>query len=461
MKVEQAIINCPSHVIIYSGVTLRIGTTPTIGASIIAKVFPLEQPQRPTRTLRVYDENAIPSVGAQKTIHQRNKSSPALSSMHHAGSLKVAAKRTAFGDVSNTANVSRPSKDDYAICGKGDYSISEKSVQDKKTISFLRPAQRPLSVSGPKGLLNNVAHITSQPFVKQPLDEIQQPSQPTNAVANTRKVVTKKSTAIFKDPAPAQTEQPAPDLHKPLPLTAPVAPVHRELQVRPQTRQPEELPEQQPKLARKQSKHIVPPEPQESAALPSLAQASSEEAPVLRSDGIYIDDQGQIRCYEYTDPAEPVDIVQPVDKQVMLTIGTHNQALQTGLDPILDSHVAKTHPEPALKSTMTDVSEPEEYWDDEGDENYDEEGYVTARSFKSRGENTTGGATTVLFPKVNQKAKREIAAAKTLIEGSKTAEELEDETWDTTMVAEYGEEIFQYMKDLEVISVMSRVSWSC
>ena len=51
---------------------------------------------------------------------------------------------------------------------------------------------------------------------------------------------------------------------------------------------------------------------------------------------------------------------------------------------------------------------------------------------------------------MNQKAKKEIAAARELIERSKTAQELEDEAWDTTMVAEYGEEIFQYMKDLEV-----------
>ena len=40
--------------------------------------------------------------------------------------------------------------------------------------------------------------------------------------------------------------------------------------------------------------------------------------------------------------------------------------------------------------------------------------------------------------------------AKEIIEGSKTIEELEDEAWDTTMVAEYGDEIFDYMRNLEV-----------
>ena len=460
VRMEQRIVISLSCVKTHGDLILRNGQMHTVSASNIADNF-LEQPQRPTRTLRVYDENAIPSVGAQKTLHQRNKSSPALSSMHHAGGLKVAAKRTAFGDVSNTANVSRPSKDDSAIGGKGDYSILEKPAQDRKTTTFLRPAQRPLSVSGLKGLLSNVTHTTSQAFVRQPLSDLQQPSQPASTVANTRKVVMKKSTAVSKDPTPVQTEQPVLDLHKPLPSTAPVAPVHRELQPRAQFRQPEELPESGPKLARKQSKYIAPSEPQESAALPSVAPASSEEAPALRSDGIYIDDQGQVRCYEYTDPVEPVDLVQSVDKHVMLTMNTHSQGFQAGLEPILDIHVPKTQPEPALKLTLTHVSEPEEYWDDDGDENYDEEGYVTARSFKSRGENTTGAATTILFPKISQKAKKEIAAAKDMIEGSKTTEELEDEAWDTTMVAEYGEEIFQYMKDLEVKSVRSKILYLC
>ncbi|KAL8977964.1 MAG: hypothetical protein Q9205_006341, partial [Flavoplaca limonia] len=98
---------------------------------------------------------------------------------------------------------------------------------------------------------------------------------------------------------------------------------------------------------------------------------------------------------------------------------------------------------------LAPASEPEEYWDEE-EGNYEEEEYVTARSFKSRGENTTNGATTVLFPKVNQKIKKEFAAAKQFIASTRTAEEIDDETWDTSMVAEYGEEIFGYMRDLEI-----------
>ncbi len=422
-----------------------------------------EQPQRPVRTLRVNDENAIPTAGTHKTLHQRNKSSPALSSMLHAGGLRLATKRTAFGDVSNIANVSRPSKDDSAIGGKGDSNIREKPLQaqhDRKTAAFLRPAQRPLSVSGLNGLLN-VTTTTSQQPIKQPLSEIQQPTQPTNSVADARKVVTKRSTAVFKDPASTQPEQTSLDLQNPLPPAAPVPPVHRELQARPPLSQPDDVQQLRPELTRKRSEHIATREAQAITAAPSADQASSDEPAVLRSDGIYIDNQGQVRLYEYTDTIEHVEIVQPVDAANLVTAGTQKQATRTELDHLLDAQLARSQPDPLAKSTVGNVAEPEEYWDEEGEENYDEEGYVTARSFRSRGENTTGGATTVLFPKVNLKAKKEIAAARELIEGSKTAEELEDEAWDTTMVAEYGEEIFQYMKDLEVTMMYLLGMGSC
>lgn len=415
----------------------------------------LYQPQRPTRTLRaIYgDENVMPTAGAQKTLHQRNKSSPALSTIHHAGGLKLAAKRTAFGDVSNTSNISRPSKDDSAIGAKGDYSIMEKPIptqQDKKASSFLRPAQRPLSVSGLKGLLNNVANSTNLPSVKQPLVDIQQPLPQTSQAANTRKLVAKKSTAVFKDAVATQSQYSAPEVQKPLPTTAPIAPVHRELQPRQQLKESNESQETQTKPQTTQSKHAGQHAAHAMAAAPSAAETSSEEPAVLRSDGIYIDQHGQVQFYGLDESVEHVEVLQPREKGVPLPVEPPNQDGKTGQDQVLDAYLAESHPESHRRPTLAPVSEPEEYWDDEGEENYDEEGYATARSFKSRGENTTGGATTVLFPKVNQKTRKEIAAAKDLIEGSKTVEELEDEAWDTTMVAEYGEEIFQYMKDLEV-----------
>ena len=414
------------------------------------------QPQRPTRTLRaIYgDENVLPTAVTQKTLHQRNKSSPALSEIHHAGVLKLAAaKRTAFGDVSNTANVLRPSKDDSIIGAKGEYSISEKPItiqQEKKAPSFLKPAQRPLSVSGLKGLLNNVANSTNLPLVKQPLVDVQQPLQQIPQAANTRRLIAKKSTAVFKDVVATQPQYSAPEVQKPLSATAPVAPVQHELQPRQHPKDPDESLQPQTRTQPSQSKQVDLVAVQQLAAIPSAAPTSSEDPAMLRSDGIYIDQNGQVQFHVLEESIEHVEILQPNDKGVNLPVELLSQSSKTNQGRGLDTCIATSQPELREKRTLAPVSEPEEYWDDEGEENYDEEGYATARSFKSRGENTTGGATTVLFPKVNQKTRKEIAAAKELIEGSKTVEELEDEAWDTTMVAEYGEEIFQYMKDLEV-----------
>jgi hypothetical protein len=54
--------------------------------------------------------------------------------MLHVGGLKAAAKRTAFGEVTNTANA-RPSKDDSVISGAG-YEITEKAILLKKIRSL-------------------------------------------------------------------------------------------------------------------------------------------------------------------------------------------------------------------------------------------------------------------------------------------------------------------------------------
>jgi hypothetical protein len=102
-------------------------------------------------------------------------------------------------------------------------------------------------------------------------------------------------------------------------------------------------------------------------------------------------------------------------------------------------------------TSATLMSEPEEYWDDEEeDELYDEQGYTTAHSFRSKGDLTTGGLTTLLHPKVTGKVLRELDAAKVFVEANRTQLDIEEDAWDVSMVAEYGEEIFEYLRELEV-----------
>lgn len=369
--------------------------------------------------------------------------------MAQAGGLRAAAKRTAFGDLSNAVNVSRPSKDDASIPMKANRVNLEKPVaimpQEKRPTALLRPAQRPLSVSGLKSLLHNVSNSQSQVAAKQAQVEPQQPNQPLLQQANMKKVAAKKSTAVLKDAATNRPDEPKAENEPP--LVAPLPPVHREL-VRPQQ-------SQEPKLA-KESK--VDPElplvtiredpvPLRIDEEPPGFLHSSEEAGPCRSDGIYIDNHGEIQRYIFQEEIESNE--DQVSEPVGVPQHVADGSLADKVDRYLKEKDERLDAGVGVKQTVPPISEPEVYWDEE-DGTYEEEGYITARSFKSRGENTTSGVTTVLFPKVNQKIKKELAAAKEIVESTRTAEDIDDETWDTSMVAEYGDEIFGYMRDLEV-----------
>ena len=112
------------------------------------------------------------------------------------------------------------------------------------------------------------------------------------------------------------------------------------------------------------------------------------------------------------------------------------------------SHSYKTTQHPAL-------SEPEEIWDEEEDEDYDDQdqAYTTAHSFRSR-DFTTGGATIVLAPRLTARVQRELEAARIEVEQTRAAEDFEEEAWDVSMVAEYGDEIFDYLRELEVCALL-------
>jgi hypothetical protein len=118
------------------------------------------------------------------------------------------------------------------------------------------------------------------------------------------------------------------------------------------------------------------------------------------------------------------------------------------------SHIAEEPqhvPLPPEEVHTLALSEAEEYWDDEEDEDYDDQdqAYTTAHSFRSQNL-TTGGVTTLLAPRVTNKVQRELEEAKLEVQQTRSLDDIEEEMWDVSMVAEYGEEIFEYMRELEV-----------
>jgi hypothetical protein len=409
---------------------------------------PTLQPQRPVRTLRVrVDENVLPTLPGGKTIHQRNKSSPALSTAIGAAGLKAPAKRTAFGDVSNTTNGVRSAKDDGAILLKQGVQVNDKPVPvaaEKKTTTFLKQASRPYSVSNLRGLLTGVSVSATTDVQPKPA-----PTE-SNMLANSRKTLTKwPVNTIFKDVALPAVQEP----DSKLPTETHASRSSFALI------KPSSVPEVS--FTRKQVNGNVvqsQPVPASDASLqdaenpsvqPNAVSGEVEELAALRSDGIYIDDNGDVQVYQETqpDPEDQRESNYLPSKPVYADQAKERQQI-SGAVVLPASHLSIENTMPYNQPPKR--AEPEEYWEEEDDENYEEEGYVTARSFRSRGENTTGGATTVLFPQVNQKIKREIQAAKQLVEAERTPEEIEDECFDTSMVAEYGDEIFEYMRDLEV-----------
>ncbi|KAG5919386.1 hypothetical protein E4U53_003997, partial [Claviceps sorghi] len=121
----------------------------------------------------------------------------------------------------------------------------------------------------------------------------------------------------------------------------------------------------------------------------------------------------------------------------------------------LDLISEEGHPihNPAKEGHTQALSEPEEYWDEDEDEDEDyddqDQAYTTAHSFRSQNM-TTGGVTTILAPAVTSKVQRELDEAKLEVQRTRSPDDIEEEMWDVSMVAEYGEEIFEYMRELEI-----------
>lgn len=372
--------------------------------------------------------------------------------MANAGGMKTAPKRIALGDASNATNAPRH-KDDSAIATKAERAIDKVAPLpcEKRTTALLKPAQRPSSTIQ----AGNVAQSTTTISTKQPLAGIPQSAQPAVQSTHSRRVLQKRSTTFVKDTVPAVTavtaKQPPAELSQCSTITNTVVPVPGDSHC--------PLPPRHQQLS--EDRNLLPTisrpinDLEKVSVEPSIVSIPLEEHATARSDGVYIDDDGVLQQYQFPDELEAQDLIDQISGGVALP-----QELISEVSTVSSKRLDEEAPKPVETKTMQPprnhrlhlltVSEPEEYWDDEEEGNYEEEDYVTSRSYRSRGENTTGGATTVLFPNPTQKSRKELAAAKALMEAAKAAEEVDDETWDTTMVAEYGDEIFQYMNELEV-----------
>jgi G2/mitotic-specific cyclin 3/4 len=398
------------------------------------------------RLLRVKnDENMPPEGQIPKTIHQRNKSSPALvSSFADSQGLKAAAKRTAFGDVSNVV-AGRPSRDDSSLQTKSGVQGTIKpsqSLDSRKSIALLRPAQ--------KGLKTILGAATTAPLK-------QLPSIPTSEHENVlhplpaKKILSKRATTIFRDnrlEVVQETEIPLPTelatTYSVLPsslLSAPQQANSEPCLLPPPASIP--APAEPTKLTQSLHSDSSLPGIEEVSLGPSFSSDVNVETQVNDSSVTAIEHVAQHASHIAHNEGPPVLTAQ--DNVAAVHKDLPPMAVSTFPNPV--ENIPPLSPHHTYIQRRIDQ---EECWDEEDEDNYEEEGYVTARSFRSKGDNTTGGATAVLFPQLNQRVRKEIAAAKQMVEATRSPEDLEDETYDTSMVAEYGDEIFEYMQQLEV-----------
>ena len=379
-----------------------------------------------------------------KTIHSRNKSTSALTTLSQTGVNKPTAKRTVFADVSNTARAAGVQvKDDINISSKVKAAALAPSLAasiqqfTKSSANFLRPAQRPLSQAPIKATSYTsssgvTAVAVSKPATNTTVDVIHPPA---------KKPLSRKSTAIFKE-----VEQPSNDAKV---ETVPVkheAPVQKPSRIELQEVIAKELvPLPKEPVSSEVSLKDEAKQPKistETILTESLASALNA------AKSTSIASSTQIDTYEPLLPALPAE---PADEYHAALDVQAGYAYLESLDSKAQVVEHEREFEHKSKSSVLPADEPAEYWPVEDDEEYyDADGYTTTRSLRSRGDNTTGPVTLVICPRVTTRVQEELAAAKMFVESTKSLDDIEDECWDTTMVAEYGDDIFDYMRTLEV-----------
>ena len=199
----------------------------------------------------------------------------------------------------------------------------------------------------------------------------------------------------------------------------------------------------QPTLRRTQSRLLEKPESAPDASSIYSAVLLSEHASVNNPSGHDATDPNVLLLHAPTAEELPVELSHGDQYDAVYS------EVQLKLPEIYEEAPALAGP--YKEGSAPALSEPEEYWDEEDYEEYDDQdqAYTTAHSFRSR-DLTSGGPTTLLAPRVTTRVQRELEEAKMVVEQNRGQEEVEDEAWDVSMVAEYGEEIFEYLRQLEV-----------
>ncbi|RMY88310.1 hypothetical protein D0862_10469 [Hortaea werneckii] len=360
------------------------------------------QPQRP-RALRVHDENAQPppvtgNVPPGKTLHHRTKSTPAFSTLLQAGAVRAASKKVLGEANANLKIVRDDSEIGKASPAKG--AAAQEPV--KPQAAFTRPAPRPLAPKNPS--TQNMPTTTTTQAANRTAAAAAKAA--IAAPEPVKKMGPKKSTKVLRE------VQPGRDAENQKPVTTTV-PVHQPL----------------------------------AAPKPTAAVADKPTPPldreIRRMQSIPLRDEPVVRPQ-----ANPATINHSIPPGFVSEQDYANFLAAQNASHIPPHAAYGAYPVGAQYAYP--YQPPVEHFYDavEGEEYYYEDSYVTPQSFNMTSE-PTGGVTEVLEPKVTDKVLKELEAARCFVEATRSPEDVEDEQWDMSMVAEYGDEIFSYMRNLE------------
>ncbi|KAI8966156.1 cyclin-like protein [Daldinia sp. FL1419] len=329
----------------------------------------------------------------------------------------------------------------------------ENRNQNSSKDAFLRPAQRL-----PKSLVPSISMNQLRSVANEPAPVLKQQSQqPIKKRGQTLKV--------FNDSQPEKEIDTQPKLEK-----ANRAAITVKYSTRPQFESKDwtaKSSEQLPLESRERESHLEE-DPKRESQKNNLSISRQIEEEITKA--VYLDAVEEL-------PSGKSSIVES-EKEVIRELGVGLSNHQTGwVSPALDTdeedlpvtvdQAGYSHyHERFYSGEFTARHIPADVSDYEDEDYYDDQGYTTAHSGR---DNTTGGVTTAIVPpKVTKRAAAEIATAKDIVARKMNSEVQDEEDWDISMVTEYGEEIFSYMKEVErdllpkphYMDIQTEIKWS-
>ncbi|KAI1075866.1 cyclin-like protein [Whalleya microplaca] len=447
------------------------------------------KPYRPVRALPTQvDENQVPLGNlSNKTIHQRHKSTGNLLNMSATGSLKVAAKRNAFADLNNAPKPKPAASHDGSMATTKNstaptfarFKEQENQNYANPKEAFLRPAQRPaksIVTSASMSHLRSAANESQlQPIKKQ--WGFGKPSARTSiAVYNDRQ--------SEKDKLPTNLQDAKPDTRQRVSSSSSRASsvIYNDAQSQNSDRRTTyDMSKESLDLITEEAKDPAP-EPYDNLYeyLKEHPKRYSQKSS-NSSNNVAEQSVKPSAKYQYEDDITEtpyLDAVEEVQKENQYPVQALVEEPSMPAPSLAEPTTASTSNGKAVVKVANQLShhtssvpadDQAELSDYEDDDYYDDQGYTTAHSYRSRGDNTTGGVTTVMVPpKLSKKGAAELEVARGIVESKRAIDDSQDDEWDISMVAEYGEEIFQYMKEMEsallpnphYMDLQTEIQWS-